>query len=318
MPTTMRAAVYKRYGPPEVIQVKEVEKPVPKANQVLVRIHATTVTSGDVRMRKADPFLVRLFMGLLRPRRSILGSDLSGVVEAVGSDAKRFKVGDQVFGGGSNTYAEYVCLRDDGLRAMKPTNMTFEEAAAVPFGALSALHFLRKGGVRTGHKVLIYGASGGVGTAAVQIAKHFGAEVTGVCSTANLGLVKSLGADKVIDYTKEDFAKPATYDLIFDTVGKTSFFRSMRSLEKGGVYASALALAPILRRLWGSLSGKRVIGGIANPKTEDLVFLKELIDAGKLRSVIDKRYPLEQIAEAHRYVEGGHKKGNVVITVAAG
>lgn len=317
MAPSMKAAVYTRYGPPEVLQVREVEKPTPKDNQILIKIHATTVTSGDCRMRQADPFLVRFFAGLIRPKRTILGSDLAGEVEAIGKDVTRFKVGDQVYGGGPSTYAEYTCVIENGLRAMKPANMTFEEAAAVPFGALSALHFLRKGNIRKGQSVLIYGASGGVGTAAVQLAKYFGADVTGVCSTANLELVMSLGADSVIDYTKEDFARPATYDLIFDTVGKTSFFGSMKSLKNGGVYASALALAPILRRTWASLTGKRVIGGIANPKTEDLAFLREVIEAGKLRSVIDRRYPLEQIAEAHRYVDRGHKKGNVVITVGS-
>ena len=312
----MKAAVCTKYGPPEVLQVKEVEKPTPKDNQVLIRIFATTVTSGDVRLRKADPFIVRFFAGLTRPRRPILGSELAGEVEAIGKDVKRFKPGDQVFGAGVSTYAEYTCLLEKGPRATKPANMAFEEAAAIPFGALSALHFLRKGNIQRGQKVLIYGASGAVGTAAVQLAKHFGADVTGVCSTANLALVKSLGADEVIDYTKEDFAKPAAYDLIFHTVGKISFFASMKSLKKGGVYASALLLGPVLRKLWGLVAGrKRVIGGIAKPKTEDVVFLKGLIEAGKLRSVIDRRYPLEQIAEAHRYVERGHKKGNVVIIV---
>jgi len=193
--------------------------------------------------------------------------------------------------------------------------MTFEEAAAIPLGALSALHFLRKGNIRQGQSVPIYGASGGVGTAAVQLAKYFGAEVTGVCSTANLDLVKSLGADKVIDYTIEDFAKPTTYDVVFDTVGKSGFLRSMKSLKKKGVYLSAVALAPVLRKVWASITGKRIVGGISKPKTDDLVFLKELIEAGNLRSVIDRRYPLEQIAEAHRYVEKGHKNGNVVIIV---
>ena len=312
----MKAAVCTKYGPPEVLQVKEVEKPTPKDNQVLIRIFATTVTSGDVRLRKADPFIVRFFAGLTRPRRPILGSELAGEVEAIGKDVKRFKPGDQVFGAGVSTYAEYTCLLAKGPRATKPANLTFEEAAAIPFGALSALHFLRKGNIQRGQKVLIYGASGAVGTAAVQLAKHFGADVTGVCSTANLALVKSLGADEVIDYTKEDFAKPASYDLIFHTVGKISFFASMKSLKKGGVYASALLLGPVLRKLWGLVAGrKRVIGGIAKPKIDDLVFLKGLIEAGKLRSVIDRRYPLEQIAEAHRYVERGHKKGNVVIIV---
>jgi NADPH:quinone reductase-like Zn-dependent oxidoreductase len=214
-----------------------------------------------------------------------------------------------------SSYAEYACVKDGGRRAAKPANMTFEEAAAVPFGFISALHFLRKGNIRRGQRVLIYGASGAVGTAAVQLAKYFGAEVTGVCSTANLDLARSLGADHVIDYTKEDFARPATYDIFFDTVGKSPFRRSLKSLKKKGVYLDDVALVPLARRLWAMASGKRFIGGIASGKTEDLVFLTELIEAGTLRSVIDRRYPLEQIAEAHRYVEQGHKKGNVVITV---
>lgn len=311
----MRAAVYTRYGPPDVLQIKEVEKPTPKDDQVLIRIYATTVTSGDVRVRKADPILVRLFAGLIRPKRTIIGSDLAGEIEAVGKDVTRFKVGDQVFGGGVSTYAEYTCVLGEGLRVKKPANMTYEEAATIPFAALSSLHFLREGNIRRGQKVLIYGASGALGTAAVQLAKHFGAEVTGVCSTTNLDLVRSLGADDVIDYTTEDFTKPATYDLIFDTVGKSSFLSCMKSLKRGGVFLSAYALAPILRKLWASMTGKRVVGGIAKETAEDLLFLKELIEAGELKSVIDRRYPLEQIAEAHRYVEKGHKRGNVVITL---
>ncbi|MFQ5837431.1 MAG: NAD(P)-dependent alcohol dehydrogenase [Thermoplasmata archaeon] len=312
----MRAVVYTRYGPPDVLQVTEVEKPTPKDDEVLIKIVATTVTAMDWRMRKADPFLARFFAGLLRPKRTIIGSELAGEIEAVGKDVRRFKIGDQVFGSSLGAYAEYKCVREEGVLAIKPANMTFEEAAAIPFGAGCSLHFLRRGNIRRGQRVLIYGASGGLGTAAVQLAKYFGAEVTGVCSTANLKLVKSLGADGVIDYTKEDFAKPATYDLIFDTVGKGPFLGSIRSLKKGGVYLSAVALAPIVRRLWASMTGrKKVIGGIASVKTEDLVFLKGLIEAGKLKTVIDRRYPLEQIAEAHGYVERGHKKGNVVITL---
>ena len=317
MESSMKAIVYTKYGPPDVLQVREVEKPTPKDNQLLIRVHATTVTSGDVRARKADPFIARFFFGLTRPKKTILGSDLAGEVAAVGKDVKRFKVGDQVFGLSQSAYAEYTCALEGGPRAMKPANMTFEEAAAVPWGAGCSLYFLRRGNIRRGQRVLIYGASGALGTAAVQLAKYFGAEVTGVCSTANLELVKSLGADRVIDYTKEDFTRTATYDLIFHTVGKSSFLSCMKSLKRRGVYLSALALAPIFRKLWASMTGrKRVIGGIAKPKAEDLVFLKGLIETGKLRSVIDRRYPLEQIAEAHRYVERGHKKGNVVITVA--
>ena len=313
----MRAIVCLRYGPPNVLQLKEVDKPTPKNDQILVRVFATTVTSGDVRQRKADPFLVRLIFGLFRPRKGILGSDLAGEVTGVGKEVRRFKPGDQVFGLGVRTYAEYTCLREKGPRALKPANMTFEEAAAIPWGAACSLYFLRRGGIRAGQKVLVYGASGSLGTAAVQLAKSFGAEVTGVCSTANLEFVKSLGADKVIDYTKEDFAVPATYDLIYHTVGKISFSRGLKSLKEGGAYVSALLLTSRLRRPWAWVAGrKKVFGGIAKVKPEDMVFLKELVEAGKLKAVIDRRYPLEQIAEAHGYVEGGHKKGNVVITLA--
>jgi NADPH:quinone reductase-like Zn-dependent oxidoreductase len=322
----MKAIVCTRYGPPEVLQLRDVETPAPNDNELLIRVHATTVTFGDVRIRSFTwPLWFRLpgriMYGLTKPRKNIPGNELAGIVESVGKDVTRFKTGDQVFGIAWGTSfqsatAEYKCLPEDGMVAMKPSNMTHEEAAALPVGGLTALHFLRRADIQRGQTVLIYGASGSVGTFAVQLAKHFGAEVTGVCSTTNMELVKSLGADKVIDYTKKDFTRSGdTYDLIFDAVGKTSFSRCRKSLKPGGFFLTTDW--PILHALWTSMVGtQKVIIGMARRDPEDLFFLKELVEAGKIKSVIDRSYPLEQTAEAHRYVEEGHKKGNVVITPA--
>ena len=324
----MKAAVYCRYGPPEVVQIKDVEKPLPADNQVLVRIQATTVSAADWRMRRAVPFIVRFMTGLWAPKKiRILGMEFAGTVESVGRTVTRFREGDPVFGSTGfkfGTHAEFVCLPEDGLLAIKPVNMTFEEAAAVLFGGVSALHFLKKANIQEGQKVLIYGASGSVGVFAVQLAKHFGARVTAVCSTANLSLAKSLGADEVVDYTREDFSTARrAYDIVFDTVGKSGFTRSLKSLKRGGFYVRvggsgrlSSILGGILQEKWASVMGNaKVIGGVGSGTPGDVSFLKGLIEAGKLRTVIDRRYSLDEIAEAHRYVEAGHKKGHVVVVL---
>jgi len=323
----MKAIVCTKYGPPEVLQLKEVAKPAPEDNEVLIKVYAATVTKYDCWRRSCTAptgfwLPMRIASGLRKPKKTILGTELAGEIESVGKDVKRFNEGDQVFGfppyGSFGAHAEYICLSEDGMVAIKPANMTYEEAAAVPQGALTALYFLRRGNIQSGQKVLIFGASGGVGTYAVQLAKYFGAEVTGVCSTTKLEFVTSLGADKVIDYTKEDFTKNGqTYDIIFDTVGESSVSGCKSSLKKKGFYLfTTFGLPKLVQILWLSMtSSKKVIFGLLKERTEDLLFLKVLIEVGKIRSVIDRRYPLEQTAEAHRYVETGHKKGNVVITV---
>ncbi len=317
----MKAIVYTHYGPPEVLQLKEVEKPSPKGNEILLRVKATAVNSGDWRLRKAEPFAVRFIFGLMKPKINILGSVFSGEVERVGNEVRLFKIGDQVFGHTDmhlGAYAEYKCLPENGTLALKPESLTHTEAAVIPFGGTTALHFIKKAALKPGQKVLINGASGAVGSAAVQLAKHFGAIVTGVCSTANIDLVKSLGAHQAIDYTREDFTQNGeTYDVIFDTVNKVSFSRSLKSLNKSGLLIlSAAGMSEMFQGFWtSSTSSKKVLTGVISHSAEDIIFLKELIETGKLKPVIDKTYSLAQIAEAHAYVEKGHKKGNVAITL---
>jgi len=317
----MKAIVYTKYGSPDLLELKELEKPVPKDNEVLIKVFASTVTPMDCRFRNGQTIIARFMTGLLKPKIGyrILGVELAGEIEAVGKDVKLFKQGDQVYGGGRpGAHAEYTCMPEDKV-AMKPSNMTYEEAAAVHFGAGSALLFLRDyGRIQRGQKVLINGASGGVGTFAVQLAKHFGAEVTGVCSTTNLELVQSLGADKVIDYTSEDFTENGqTYDIIFDAVGKRTFSECKSSLNQEGIYLSTVATIPLLlQMIWTSMIGsKKAKFAMPTLSKEDLVFLKDLIEAGKIKTVIDRSYPLNDTAEAHRYAEKGHAKGKVVITL---
>jgi NADPH:quinone reductase-like Zn-dependent oxidoreductase len=317
----MKAAVYIQYGSPEVLQIKEVAKPAPKDNEIRLRIIATAVNSGDVRLRKADPFAVRFFFGLLKPKMNILGSVFSGEVESVGKQVKLFKVGDKVFGHTDmrfGAYAEYICLPEDGSLTLKPATIRHNEAAVIPFGGVAALHFIKKAMIEPGQKVLVVGASGAVGSAAVQLAKSYGAMVTAVCSTANIDLVKSIGADKVIDYTMEDFTKNGEiYDLIFDSVNTISVTRSLKSLTKNGIMIlSAAGMPEMLQGFWISISSRRrVLTGVISHKAADIILLKKLVEAGKFRPVIDRTFPLSQIAEAHAYVEKGHKKGNVVIEV---
>jgi NADPH:quinone reductase-like Zn-dependent oxidoreductase len=320
----MRAVVYDRYGPPEVLRLDEVERPIPKEDEVLVRIHATTVNRTDCGWRSAKPFFVRYFIGLRGPKQKILGMELAGEVEALGAGVTEFEVGDHVFGvKGFGAHAEFVCIRESGPLARKPAAMTFEEAAAVCDGACIALSCLRRADLHTGKKILIYGASGSIGTAAVQLAKYFGADVTAVCNTKNVELVKSLGADEVIDYLQEDFTKNGkTYDLIFDSVGKHSFRRGRRSLNPGGIYLETdlgfMWHVPVLALLTRRIGDKKLTLGIGRYKKEDVLLLKELIEAGKYRAVIDRSYPLEDVVEATRYVETHQKTGNVVLTVNGG
>jgi NADPH:quinone reductase-like Zn-dependent oxidoreductase len=323
----MKAIVCTKYGSPDVLELREIEKPTPKDNEVLIRVYASSVTAADGMMREGTPFYGRLFLGVMKPNHPITGTGFAGVIEAVGKEVELLKEGDSVFGEtgvGFSTNAEYVCLPQEGVLATLPNNMTYEEAAPVCDGALTSWNFLKDiGKIQSGQRVLINGASGSLGSAAVQIAHYFGAEVTGVCSTANLEMVKSLGADKVIDYTKEDFTKTGqTYDIIYDTVGKSSFSRCKGSLRENGVYLSPVLSLPLLfQMIWTSKVGNKKAKFSATglrPPSELRVLLNELkeaIEAEKIKSVIDRSYPLEQTAEAHRYIDKGHKRGNVVITV---
>jgi NADPH:quinone reductase-like Zn-dependent oxidoreductase len=319
----MRAVVHDRYGPPEVLRLAEVERPGPKDDEVLVKVHASTVTRTDIGFRSSEYFFTRAFTGLLRPKRKIPGLELAGVVEAVGAAVTQFQVGDEVFGikGGAN--AEYICVHENGVLAYKPAGLTFEEAAAVCDGALVARTCLSTADLRKGRTIVVYGASGSIGTAAVQLAKHFEAEVTAVCNAKNVEVVRSLGADEVIDYLKEDFTKNGkTYDVVFDAVGKHSFRRCRRSLKPGGIYITTdlgfMWHVPLLALLTRWLGSRRATLGIGKYRREDLLLLKELIEAGRYRAVIDRTYPLEDVVEATRYVETGQKTGNVVLTVNRG
>jgi NADPH:quinone reductase-like Zn-dependent oxidoreductase len=318
----MRAVVHHRYGPPEVLRLEEVERPVPNEDEVLVKVHASTVTRTDCGFRAADPFFTRVFLGLRRPKRQIPGMELAGVVEEAGANVSEFEVGDEVFGmkGGAN--AEYVCVREKGVLARKPSSMTFDEAAAVCDGALLALSCLASADLRKGRSLVVYGASGSIGTAAVQLAKHSEVDITAVCDAKNVELMRSLGADEVVDYQQQDFTKNGkTYDVIFDAVGKQSFRRCRHSLKPGGIFITTdlgyMWHAPIVAVLTRWIGDKRGTLGVGKYRKKDVLLLKELIEAGKYRAVIDRTYPLEEVVEATRYVETGQKTGNVVLTVSS-
>jgi NADPH:quinone reductase-like Zn-dependent oxidoreductase len=330
----MKAIVYSKYGSPDVLHLTDIEKPIPKDKEILIRVHATSVNFGDMMARNYKaisprqfnmPFLIwlmaKISFGLNQPKITILGNEFAGEVEAVGSNVKKFMPGDQVFGYSGErmgAYAEYLCLPENGILAIKPTNMTFEEVAGVPYGALMTLSLFRRANIQPGQKVLINGASGGIGSAAVQIARSMGAEVTGVCSTSKVEFVKSLGVARVIDYTKEDFSQNGeTYDLIFDILGRSSISRCKNSLKPNGIHLFAsFKMKQLFQMLWTSRSGgKKVICALGPGSVDDLNSIKEMIEEGKIKPFIDKCYPMEHTAEAHSYVEHGHKKGNVVILV---
>lgn len=318
----MKAVVYRKYGGPEVLEFTELPKPQPKENEILIKIIATSVTTADVRMRKADPFPVKFMMGFPNPKKQVLGTEFSGIVEAVGSGVTRFRVNDRVYGPVGfkpGTYLEYRCFSQDSLLTVIPDNVSFEEAAAIPFGGMSSLYFLKKGKVGKGTGLLIYGASGCLGTAAIQLAVNMGADVTAVCSGKNEQLVKSLGAKAVIDYTKDSLKfYPGVFDVVFDTIGKSPFDESIKALKKGGIYLRAVHMAPgvIFRGIRAGLtSGRKVMGGTAAELPEYIDHLSELAAAGKYKPVIDKIYPLSEIRKAHEYVDSGHKRGNVVIKI---
>jgi 2-desacetyl-2-hydroxyethyl bacteriochlorophyllide A dehydrogenase len=324
----LKAIIWTRYGPAEGLQLQEVEQPVPKENEILIKIHATTVTAGDCEMRILKfPFMlgffIRLFNGIRRPKRiKILGQELAGEVVEVGNEVTKFNVGDKVFGSTDffmGAYAQYKCLPEKGVAAIKPTNMSYEEAASIPLGGTNALHFLKEGNLQSGQHLLINGAGGSIGTIAIQLAKHYGAKVTAVDSTNKLEVLTSLGADHVIDYTQEDFTESGnTYDVIFDVVGKASISGSMKSLREDGVYLLGnTSFTKAIRGRWNSFrTGRKLVTKTADPKADDLILLRELIEAGTLTTVIDRTYPLEQMVDAHKYVEQGGKKGNVVVTVS--
>lgn len=317
----MKAIVSTAYGAPEVLQMKDVEKPIPGENEILIKIHATTVSSGDARIRRADPFVIRLIFGFSKPKKSIPGVVVAGEVDAVGSSVSKFKSGDKVFGSSGmafGAHAEYVAVPENAVLALKPENISYEEAAAIPFGGTAAMHFLRLANIKAGQKVLVYGASGALGTLGIQLARNLGAEVTAVCSSANFELVKSLGADTVIDYTKEDFTRNREhYDVVFDTLGKSPLGRTLKSLKKGGLVllANAGMGTMVSGAFRSAFSNKKIVSGVIKETSEDINYFKQLIEDGKLKAVIDRIYTLKQISEAHTYVDKGHKKGNVIIAI---